>query len=257
MNPVDIIQNHYATAILGGIGGIIITWLTQRVMNKRGTFSYFVNHIRVGVSAEDKIFGTVALSWNGYPIQNLFLSAIELTNESMNDYENVVVRAYTSDTMLLSEQTQILDTPNIIEWSEKYKKEIHVEPGQTPSDEQKALYYGQREYIIPIMNRGQKIKITYLNSAKSVAVPSIWLSVFKKGVKIKFRIPQDQILGIPKPHAAIAGVIIGVAVIFCLVMLIKIPWAIAIIALIYGLIAQLPGAYVLKLLRSIREAIGG
>ena len=257
MNLIDIIQNHYATAIIGGIGGIIITWLTQRVMNKRGTFSYFVNHIRVGVSAEDKIFGTVALSWNGYPIQNLFLSEIELTNESMNDYEDVVVRAYTSDTMLLSEQTQILDTPNIILWTEKYKKEIHVEPGQSPSDGQKAIYYGQREYIIPIMNRGQKIKITYLNSSKSIAVPNIWLSVLKKGVKLKFRIPQDQICGIPKPHAAIAGVLIGVAVIVCLVMFIKIPWAVAIIAFMYGLIAQIPGAYVLKFLRRIRETIGG
>jgi hypothetical protein len=257
MNPLQIIQNPYILAITSGIGGVIIAWLTQRVLNKRGTFSYFLNHLRIGVSVEDKIFGSVAVSWNGYPIPNLFLSALELTNESMNDYENVVIRAYTSDTQLLSEQTQILDTPNILEWTEKYKKQLYVEPGQSPTESQKAIYFGQREYIIPVMNRGQKIKITYLNSAKGVETPNIWLSVSQKGVKLKFRVPQNQILGIPQPRAALAGVIIGVAVVVVLGLFVHNLWVAVIASLTYGLIAQLPGAMALKLLRKIKESIGG
>jgi hypothetical protein len=209
------------------------------------------------VSAEDKIFGSVVVSWNGHPMPNLFLSAIELTNESMNDYENVIISAYTSDTQLLSEQTQLLDTPNILEWSEKFKKQLHVEPGQLPNDSQKAIYFGQREYVIPVVNRGQKIRITFLNSAKGTEAPKIWLSASQKGVKIKFRVPQNQILGIPQPHAAFAGVVIGVVVIIFMVIFVTNLWVVAIAALIYGLIAQLPGAYVLKLLRKVREVIGG
>lgn len=252
-----IIQNKFFPAIAGGIGGIITAWLTQRIINKRGTFTYLVNHVRVGVSAEDKVFGTVAVSWNGSPISNLFLSTIELKNESMNDYENVVICSYTSNTRLLSEQTQILDTPNILDWSEKYKTQLHVEPGQKPTENQRAIYNGQREYIIPIMNRGQTVRITYLNSAKGNGTPTIWLSVSQKGVKLKFSSPQNQILGVPQPRAAFAGVFIGMAVIIALVSLVSNNWVIAITSLTYGLIAQLPGAYTIKLLRKIREAIGG
>jgi len=252
-----IIQSNYFPAIAGGIGGVITAWFTQRVLNKRGIFTYFVNHLRVGVSAVDAVFGSVAVSWNGNPISNLFLSTIELKNESMNDYENVVVRAYTNDTHLLSEHTQLCDTPNILEWSEKYKNQLHVEPDQTPTENQRAIYNGQREYIIPIMNRGQAIKITYLNSAKGSEMPNIWLSVSQKGVKLKFSGPQNQILGVPQPRAAFAGVCIGVVVVFILVSSVSNPWAVAIASLTYGLVAQLPGAHAIKILQKIREAIGG
>lgn len=257
MSLLQIIPNEYVSAIAGGIGGIITAWLTQRVLNKRGSFTYFVNHQSVGMSAEDAVFGSVAVSWNGNPISHLCLSTIELKNESMNDYENVIVRAYTDDTRLLSERTQILDTPNVLEWSEKYKKQLHVEAGESPSANQLAIYNGQREYLIPIMNRGQSIQLTFLNSANSSAVPKIWLAVTQKGVRLKFRGPQNQILDVPQPRAAFAGVLIGIAAIIALVRLVSDPWIIAIASLTYGLIAQIPGAYAIKFIRRIREAVGG
>ncbi len=103
MNLLQLLTNEYISIIAGGLGGVITAWLTQRVLNKRGVFTYFVNHTRVGVSAENAIFGSVAVSWNGNSIPNLYLSTLEMKNESMNDYENVVVQAYTNDTKLLTE----------------------------------------------------------------------------------------------------------------------------------------------------------
>ena len=35
------------------------------------------------------------------------------------------------------------------------------------------------------------------------------------------------------------------------------PWVIATIAMAYGFVAQIPGAYTIKLLRRVREAVGG
>lgn len=261
MNFLQIIQNEYISALAGvvggGVGGFITAWITQRVLNKRGTFSYFVNHQQVGMSTDDAIFGSVAVSWNGKPIPNLYLSTIELKNESVNDYENVVFRAYTNDTNLLTERTQIVDTPNVIEWTEKYGKQLKVEDGKTPTENQQAIYNTQREYIVPTMNRGQSIRLTYLNSAKGVEKPNIWLAITQKGVKLRFRAPQDLIFGVPKPRASLAGVLIGVAVIITLVLFISDPWVIAITSLTYGLVAQIPGAYGTKLLEWLREVIGG
>lgn len=257
MNILHILQSEYISIIAGGLGGIFTAWLTQRVLNKRGIFIYSVTHNRVGITAEDAIFGNVAVSWNNKPIQNLYLSTIEMKNESMNDYENVVISAYSNDTQLMTEQTQLLDTPNILEWSEKYKKLMHVETGNTPTETQWNTYNSSREYIVPILNRGQSIKITYLNSAKGISMPSIWLSVAQKGVRLKFQGPRNQILGVPQGQAALFGVLIGIAVLVALSLFVAEPWVAAIIGMTYGLVAQVPGAYTIKLIRRVREAIGG
>ncbi|GIK36108.1 MAG: hypothetical protein LC130_28705 [Bryobacterales bacterium] len=257
MNLIQILQSEYTSIIAGGLGGIVTAWLTQRVLNKRGIFSYTVTHNRIGVTAEDAIFGNVAVSWNGETVQNLYLSTIEMKNESMNDYENVTVSAFTNDTRLMTEQTQLLDTPNILEWSAKYKNQLHIEPGSTPTESQWNTYNRSREYVVPILNRGQSIKITYLNSANGAAMPSIWLSVAQKGVKLKFQVPQNQILGVPQGHAALFGVFIGVAVLIALSLSIQEPWIVATMAMVYGFVAQLPGAYAIKIIRRARELIGG
>lgn len=254
---LQLFQNQYISVIAGGLGGILTAWLTQRVLNRRGIFSYSVTHNRVGITAEDPIFGSVAVTWNGNTIPNLFLSTIEMKNESLNDYENVIVRAYSSDTKLMTERTQLLESPNNLEWSEKYKKQLHVEPGSNPTDNQWSLYNGQREYVIPTFNRGQTIKVTFLNSANSSAMPNIWLAVVIKGVKLKFRGPQNQILGIPQGQAAFIGVLIGFLVLLALALFASETWVIAITAMTYGFVAQVPGAYAIKLMRRIRDAIGG
>lgn len=254
---LQLFQSQYVSVIAGGFGGILTAWLTQRVLNRRGIFSYSVTHNRVGMTAEDPVFGSVAVTWNGNATSNLYMSTIEMKNESLNDYENVVIRAYTSDTKLLTEQTQLLGSPSNLEWSEKYKKETHVNPGDKPTASQWTLYGGQREYIIPIFNRGQSVKISYLNSANNSTTPSIWLSVAIKGVKLKFRGPQYQILGVPLGQAAFMGVLTGFVVWAALVFVATEPWIIATTAMLYGFVAQVPGAYLIKLLRRVREAIGG
>ena len=254
---IQLLLNQYVSVIAGALGGIFTAWLTQRVLNRRGVFSYSVTHNRVGITAEDPVFGSVAVTWNGSTIPNLYLSTIEMKNESLNDYENVVVRTYTSDTKLMTEQTQLPESPNILEWSEKYRMQVHVEEGNTPTDNQWSIYNGQREHVIPIFNRGQAVKITYLNSASSSSMPSIWLSIALKGVRLKFRETQNQILGVPQGQAAFVGVLIGIVVLVFLAQASSGSWGIVTSAMVYGFIAQIPGAYTIKLMRRIREAVGG
>lgn len=99
MDILELVKNEYVSLIFGGIGGIFTAWLTQRVLNKRGVFSYYVIHNKVGASVQDAVFGNVSVTWNNESIQHLFLSTLDMKNESLNDYENVVVRTYTDDTL--------------------------------------------------------------------------------------------------------------------------------------------------------------
>lgn len=259
MNLSELFHNQYILSAATLVGGIIISWVTQKVLNRRGVFSYSVNHNRVGLTTEDAIFGNVAVLWNGQQKPNLWLSTIEMKNESMTDYENVVVCAYTSDTSLMTEQSQLLGTPDILQWSESFKKQMHVEPGGTPTVEQWRIYGGKREYLIPVFNRGQSIKITFLNSASAPApaVPTIWLNVAKAGVNLKFRSPQPQVLGVPQGNAALVGFILGIIVLITIGLTVTNLWVAAGVALAYGFTTLIPGAFAIKVYRWVKEIIGG
>jgi hypothetical protein len=257
MSFPELLESQYFTHAVFGLGGAFLSWLTQQVLNKRGTFSYNVNHNRICITTDDAIFGSVGVTLNGNTIPNLYLSTINLVNESLNDYEKVMVHVYTNDTKLLTEQTQISGTPKILELSDSYKAKIAVSKGEKPTPEQFSIYSGQREYIVPVMNRGQTVKITYLNSATTNDMPNIWLDVSQKGVKLKFRPPQQTFMGIPQPRAALVGVIIGFILIWMLVSNSVQLWLAVTISFIYGLIAQLPGALIIRYWRKLREIIGG
>ena len=258
MNIIELFQSEYISILAGGLAGIITAWLTQRVLNKRGVFSYNVHHNRIGLSANDDIFGNVAVTLNGNQVPNLYLSTVRLVNESLNDYENVTIRIYTSDTKLMTEQTRIEDSPYILEHSQKYSEQIHVENDQQPTPNQWAIYNGQREYMIPIFNRGQSVTITYLNSANSNDDhPHLWLAANKKGVKVKFKQPQNEAFGVQQNIAALTGLFIGLVIVVILLSISNNVWFIAFVSFFLGLIAQVPGAFTIKAIRRLREIIGG
>ena len=96
------LDNRLLLAVASGVLGVILTLLTQRILQKRGVFAYFVRHNRVGLSTDDPVFGSVRVTWNDNPVDNLYISTVELRNESLNDYENVAARVFTSDTILLN-----------------------------------------------------------------------------------------------------------------------------------------------------------
>src|SRR3990172_7916169 len=176
------LENRLVVVLLSAVVGAILTLLTQRILNKRGLFTYFVRHNRVGVSADDLIFGTVQVTWNNNPVANLYPSTVELRNESLKDYENVNLRVYSSDTILLTERTEILGTTRFLQWSEEFLRKLMVPTGTQPTELQKNLHASQREYLIPTMNRDQVVRLTFLNVAKPEKQPSIWLDVLHKGV---------------------------------------------------------------------------
>ena len=114
MDIGEIFQRKIVIVTCSTVFGIFVTWITQQILNKRAVFSYNVSH-SLGDSTDDIIFGSVRVTLNGNEVPNLYLSTIEIRNESSKDYENVDIRAYTNDTLLLSEQTQIDETSYILE----------------------------------------------------------------------------------------------------------------------------------------------
>jgi hypothetical protein len=191
-----ILDNRYLLAAVSLAAGVISTVIAQQILNRRGLLTYFVRHDRVGVSADDQIFGSVRVTWNNNPVRNLFHSTVELVNESFTDFENVTLTAYTSDTVLLSERTEVVGTTHIVKWSPEYLESLRVPTGQAPTPQQFELHGSRREYRIPTLNRGQVIRLYFLNSARGDGGPSIWLDVLHKGLRLRFRAPHNQIMGV-------------------------------------------------------------
>lgn len=47
MDILEIIKNEYLSIVFGGLAGIVTAWITRRVLNKRGLFSYYEGRNRV------------------------------------------------------------------------------------------------------------------------------------------------------------------------------------------------------------------
>ena len=133
MDFSTLLENKLLLTAISGLSGVVLTLVTQRILGKRGLFTYFVWHNRVGVSADDAVFGTVRVTWNGNVVPNLYSSTVELRNESLADYQNVVVRVFSNDTRLLSERADLMGTTRILEWSEEFLPSVGS-PARNPAD---------------------------------------------------------------------------------------------------------------------------
>lgn len=45
MEIIELFKSEYLSIVFGSLGGLVTTVLTQKVVNKRGLFSYFVTHL--------------------------------------------------------------------------------------------------------------------------------------------------------------------------------------------------------------------
>ena len=251
------LENNFVIAIVSWLGGILAAVLVQQILSRRSVLSYFVNHLKVGTSADDRTFGTVQITWNGAQVPNLYLSTAELRNESSRDLVNIRIKVFSGDTTLLSEFPQLMDTTRIVDYSPEYEQKIAVAPGATPSQLQRDVHAQGREYLVPVFNRGQIIRFQYLNISKSEKQPTIWLDVVHPGVVLKFRPPQNQVFGVPQPLAVLVGTLLGLLFATLLYAYSPYVWLIAFGSLFFGFIAQVPGAYLIRVFRRVRGWITG
>lgn len=253
-----LLDNQYIFSFVSGVIGILLALGGQKILKKRGLFTYFTQHNKLGSSIHNNpIYGSVQVTWNNNPVNHLYLSTIELINKSSKDYESVTVCVFTDDTTFLAEETEIEGSIHFLGYTDKYSTQISVPEGGKPTEYQLSLYRGRREYLIPTMNRGQIVRFHYLNAASSEAAPSIWLDMLHPGVTLKFRVAPYTIYGVPQFDAARAGVVIGSMVVGLVIAYIDSLWLAAIITFLFGLFAQIPGAYMIKVYHKIKEWISG
>ena len=249
-------ENRLIIALIACVGGTTLTLLTQRLLHKRGLFTYFVSHFPAGLTTDDPVFGTVRVTWNNSPVQNLYLSRVELRNESLNDYEGIVLRVVGNDTTLLTEQTGLAGTTRALSWTEQFSQQLSVQQGNPATPSQIATFSRLREFEIPTMNRGQIVYLRFLNDATPGKVPRIDLEVLHKGVRLEFRMNRQQYMGVPLPSATLVGIALGTLFLLGVNLLTVEAWVVASLSFVFGLVVRIPGALAIKAWRWFRDKIG-
>ena len=110
-------------SFVAGCLTFIVTMLAFLLRNRRALLTYHVSHSPVGISTHDDVHGAVAVTVGGIQVTNLYLSNVWLVNRSMRDVEDFTVKVYCdNDNMrLMSEQTHIEDTVDILKHSPEYE----------------------------------------------------------------------------------------------------------------------------------------
>lgn len=246
--------------------------------NRRPLVSYSVSHERIGVTAEDDTHGRVEVTYRGSVVTNLYLSVMEIKNHSMKDIENLYIKTYRgSDKIsMLSEEAHIegtLESVNLTQeyqdrqtLDQKWEEEIHKsgkaeEPENVKRQERvRTFHFGQRHYLIPLLNRGQIAKITYLIAAEPDTMPVIYMTCQTKGVRVKQK-PHPQalshILGVPITEAALVGTCLGAIAVGVIIWQISTYWIGAGLCFILGSLASVPGALSIKAYDWLRGKMTG
>lgn len=258
-----ILENQLLVSILLLVIGAIVTLIFTRFSAKTGTLRYFVTSNKVGISADDEIFGSVRLTWQGHQVRNLHLCTIQVENTTTHDYENIEFKVYSGqDTVLLNQRTEVAGSPYIIPWEKKYQERIHVPDGQQASEEQVNEYNHNREYCLPVLNRGQILRFSYLcSNPNDDNEPGVYISTPSKGVKLKRqKLPYlvlNPIFGVPIPAAIVRALVLSVLVVIGTGLWVENIWVAASICMFIGLTGQIFGAIVYKVERFIKNTVSG
>lgn len=252
MDITALLESKLFIALISGAGALIVRGIAKR----RALFTYSAFHQKI-IVLDNKNIGEIKVTLGEDEIPNPYISEIILKNESTNDFENIIFRSYSNnETTLLSEQTVIINKPEILTYTEDFKKQI--DPKLSSQETALEILHHQREYIIPVLNRGEAIKLTYLSSVKQNSTPSIYVSLKKKGTKLKFiSSMQPHILGVPLIQAQIFGTITAISLTIALLWTTNNPNIIAATTLTLGFFAGLLGTATIKIYTKIKDIFFG
>lgn len=183
MKEILVLPTFVAAAI-----GAIVAWLFGLVLKRRARFVYTVTHSNVGVSSDDPVFGTIEVLYNKVPAKNLWLSTLEITNTSLQDFKEVPLEiTVRNNASLLNETLMVNDTyPSEIYWEENYKQQLSCQEGNEATDFQINLYHSVRKYKIPVVNRNDKLTFTYLTHTQG-GMPELLATINSAGILCKYR----------------------------------------------------------------------
>lgn len=250
---IDDLLNNKTLVTASAIAGAVITKLVDFYKHRVKVLEYSVTHTPVAFAADDAVFGSIQVTWQGNPVQSLYVSRVELVNDTGSDLSDLKIVAYTGTTFLLNQHTGLIGSPYIVDFADDYAQKIKIAAGETPTAEQQRLYNTRREYKIPVLNRHQRIALTYLTTTPPGEQPAVFLDTSHAGLALRYRPTGPSILGVPLKLAIVTGLVLSFAVLLCVAFFVSSPVVAGILCMVFGLAASVAGALTVRAARLIQS----
>jgi hypothetical protein len=251
----QLLTSEHLIPVATFLGGFAVANVIGLLRNRVRTLTYTVTHNRIGLSADDQIFGVVKVSWQNVELNNLWMSTAALENQSTRDYTKFEIVAYTGpDTKLLTAIAKIINTPNALIHTDAFANAVAVPAGAQPTAQQWEFWSHRREYKVPVLNRGQRIELTYLTTVLPPAPsPTVLLDIVHEGVRLEYQPNVPLTHGVPLKKAAGAGLVACIGIVLLAGFLVSQPWLAALIGAVAGVFGQTLGAYCYKVYRLAKD----
>ncbi|MGI0015114.1 MAG: hypothetical protein ACREBU_17000, partial [Nitrososphaera sp.] len=118
--------------IIWAIGGSTATLIFGLYRGKTKVLPYQVTHSRVGVTANDKLFGDVKVTLGDTVIPNLWLTEVRLENITLSDFEKLNVAVWSNDSKLLGGMACLDGVADTLKYSESMEKQLALSAGVKP-----------------------------------------------------------------------------------------------------------------------------
>ena len=255
----EVFSKPLPVALVAAVAGGLVTQLVTALRARTARFRYSTRVERVGTSADDPMFGEVRVQWRNNDVRNLYTAVIEIENTSGRDFEDVDLTIYTgNNTLLLSERTAMIGSPNVVPWSPDYKARLEVPAGGAVTQAQWDTYNHRREYLVPVFNRGQVLEFYYAcTRPNDDSLPHVFVNAPVKGVKLLYRQTANLVLGVPFELALVRGTVSALLVSALAAWLSGSIWIATAVGFLAGYTALAQGALVSKAMRRLWTAIFG
>lgn len=252
-----ILDSKALISVISILAGTLIGNLIAVLRARLRVLEYTVSHDRVALSADDPVFGEVRVTWQGHQVTNLFSSTVQILNDSTHDYANLKLKVFTgNETLLLTEAPEMGGTSYVLKWTNEFAEALRVEPGKEVSDQQFRTYYHSREYLVPTLNRGQRISLRFITTVPSGQNgPAVWVDMLHPGVRIQFRPTAPAVHGAPLRVALAVGLLVCLIVTLAASLYSPYPWIAAVVCMFFGLGAQIIGALTYRLMLVIKRLL--
>jgi hypothetical protein len=252
----SLLNEKAVVSVLSAIGGTLFGVVLSALRGRLKVIEYTVAHDRLGLSADDAIFGSVRVTWQGVDLTNLYSSVVTVENSTLNDFTNLKLKVYTGDTSLLNERTEINGTTYVLKYTPEFEASIGVPVGAKPTDAQFDIFRHSREYAVPVLNRGQRLVLHYLTTVpNSASSPNVWVDLLHQGAQISFRPLLQQVHGVPIKIALSLGLLACFFVLVLSSFYVRQPWVAASISMVFGLMAQSVGAGIYRGVRFVSRML--
>lgn len=249
-----------------GIVGYVISVVVQRLRNSMSVLRWNATFFNVANSKwSTPDVGPLVIELAGVSVTNLWQSNVEVTNESGRDLDSFEIEFNLNDLQIIVHDKVAIDgqplvfksTARAMDIAEKAAT-IHAKDEKSDAEQNFVNNASAfRGYIVPGLNRNQKIIGTFLINTSGEERPHVSVSSPSSGIDVQVKpyiAPiRNEIWGIPVLKGAKVGVPISIGVIIGLYYLYGSPGWLLVVSVVMAGIWTITGLFILRILRFLRS----